>query len=149
MTIPQLKVHAFFHSEQRQIPLLRGLHLDPVVEIHPETAQSLGIEDGKIATGGGSMATEIALKLRDYASSVGGREQMAIDAFADAIEVIPRTLAENAGLDPIDIVLSRSILLAAIHMAIFGQAYLIFNPKNIFWKKLVINTNHFVDSQIF
>jgi thermosome len=66
---------------------------------------AVAIEDGKIATGGGSMATEIALKLRDYASSVGGREQMAIDAFADAIEVVPRTLAENAGLDPIDIML--------------------------------------------
>jgi thermosome len=66
---------------------------------------AVAIEDGKIATGGGSMATEISLRLRDYASSVGGREQMAIDAFADAIEVVPRTLAENAGLDPIDIVL--------------------------------------------
>jgi thermosome len=66
---------------------------------------AVAIEDGKISTGGGSMATEIALKLRDYASSVGGREQMAIDAFAEAIEVVPRTLAENAGLDPIDIML--------------------------------------------
>jgi len=66
---------------------------------------AVAIEDGKISTGGGSMASEIALKLRDYASSVGGREQMAIDAFADAIEVVPKTLAENAGLDPIDIML--------------------------------------------
>jgi len=66
---------------------------------------AVAIEDGKIATGGGSMATEISLRLRDYATSVGGREQMAIEAFADAIEVVPRTLAENAGLDPIDIVL--------------------------------------------
>jgi thermosome len=65
----------------------------------------VAIEDGKITTGGGSMASEIALKLRDFASSVGGREQMAIDAFADAVEVVPRTLAENAGLDPIDIML--------------------------------------------
>jgi thermosome len=65
----------------------------------------VAIEDGKINTGGGSMASEIALKLRDFASSVGGREQMAIDAFADAVEVVPRTLAENAGLDPIDIML--------------------------------------------
>jgi len=66
---------------------------------------AVAIEDGKISTGGGSMATEISLALRDYASSVGGREQMAIDAFASAIEVVPRTLAENAGLDPIDMVL--------------------------------------------
>lgn len=63
------------------------------------------IEDGKIVTGGGSSAVEIALKLRDYAASVGGREQLAIERFADAMEIIPRSLAENAGLDPIDILL--------------------------------------------
>ncbi|MFQ6061072.1 MAG: thermosome subunit beta [Thermoplasmata archaeon] len=63
---------------------------------------SVAIEDGKMITGGGSTATEVALGLREYAASVGGREQIAIDAFADAMEVVPRTLAENAGLDPID-----------------------------------------------
>src|SRR5436309_3220478 len=63
---------------------------------------SVAIEDGKYITGGGSTAMEIALGLRDYASTVGGREQIAIEAFADAAEIIPRTLAENAGLDPID-----------------------------------------------
>jgi thermosome len=57
------------------------------------------LEDGKINTGGGSAAIEISLALRDYATTVGGREQMAIEEFANAIEVIPRTLAENAGLD--------------------------------------------------
>ena len=65
----------------------------------------LALEDGMIVTGGGSTATEIALKLREYSASVGGREQMAIDSFADAMEVIPTTLAENAGLDPIDILI--------------------------------------------
>jgi len=63
------------------------------------------VEDGKIVTGGGSSAVEIALKLRDYAASVGGREQLAIEAFADAMEVVPRTLAENAGHDPIDMLI--------------------------------------------
>ncbi|MEK6851061.1 MAG: thermosome subunit beta, partial [Candidatus Thermoplasmatota archaeon] len=63
---------------------------------------SVSIEDGKYITGAGSTAMEIALGLRDYAPTIGGREQIAIEAFADAIEVIPRTLAENAGLDPID-----------------------------------------------
>src|SRR2546428_2350313 len=63
---------------------------------------SVAIEDGKYITGGGSTAMEIALGLRDYASTVGGREQIAIESFADAIEIVPRTLAENAGLDPID-----------------------------------------------
>ncbi len=66
---------------------------------------SVAIEDGKVITGGGSSATEIALGLRDFAATVGGREQIAIEAFADAVEVIPRTLAENAGLDPIDILI--------------------------------------------
>ncbi len=45
------------------------------------------------------------MALRDYGPSVGGREQMAIEAFANAIEVIPKTLSENAGLDPIDMML--------------------------------------------
>mgnify|MGYP000126624338 FL=1 len=65
----------------------------------------VALEDGKITPGGGAAATEIAIKLREYAPTVGGREQMAIEAFADAIEIVPRTLAENAGLDPIDMMI--------------------------------------------
>ena len=65
----------------------------------------VSIEDGMIVTGGGSTAMEIAMGLRDYAQSVGGREQIAIEAFASAMEIIPTTLAENAGLDPIDMVI--------------------------------------------
>jgi thermosome len=64
------------------------------------------LEDGKYVAGGGSAEIELALKLRDYAASVGGREQLAIQAFADALEVIPRSLAENAGLDPIDMLVA-------------------------------------------
>lgn len=66
---------------------------------------SVALEDGKMAYGGGATATELAMKLRDYATSVGGREQIAIEAYAEALEVIPTTLAENAGLDPIDILI--------------------------------------------
>ncbi|NHJ47355.1 MAG: thermosome subunit [Asgard group archaeon] len=62
------------------------------------------IEDGKIVIGGGASEVEIALELRNLAESTGGREQLAIEKFADALEVIPKTLAENAGLDAIDIV---------------------------------------------
>ncbi|KAA0008814.1 MAG: thermosome subunit [Thermoplasmata archaeon] len=76
----------------------RGLH-DALSVI------AVTIEDGKMATGGGSAAMEIALGLRDYAATVGGREQLAIEAFANAIEVVPRALATNAGLDPIDILI--------------------------------------------
>jgi len=66
---------------------------------------STAFEDGKMVTGGGSTAMEVALKLRDYAASVGGREQIAIDAFASAMEVVPVALSENAGLDPIDVLI--------------------------------------------
>jgi thermosome len=79
--------------------LERGLH-DSLSVV------KVALEDGKITTGGGSTATTIAMGLRDYASSVGGREQMAIEAFANAFEIIPKTLSQNAGLDPIDIMLN-------------------------------------------
>ena len=61
------------------------------------------IENNKIVPGGGAVEIEISKELRKYATKVGGREQLAVEAFADAVEVIPRTLAENAGLEPIDI----------------------------------------------
>jgi thermosome len=66
---------------------------------------AVALEDGKLVTGGGSTAVDIALKLREYAASIGGREQIAIDAFASALEVIPTALSENAGLDPIDVLI--------------------------------------------
>ncbi len=58
---------------------------------------------GKVVAGAGAPEVEVARRLREYAVTVGGREQLAIEAFADALEVIPRALAENAGLDPIDV----------------------------------------------
>ena len=65
----------------------------------------LAVEDQKITAGGGASAAEIALVLRNYSLTVGGREQMAIESFANALEIIPKTLAENAGLDPINMIL--------------------------------------------
>ncbi len=62
------------------------------------------IENSKIVAGGGAVEVEVAKELRKYATKVGGREQLAVEAFADAVEIIPRTLAENAGLEPIDII---------------------------------------------
>jgi len=56
----------------------------------------------KMVPGGGAIEMELAKEVRGYARQVGGREQLAIEAFADALEVIPRTLAENAGLDLLD-----------------------------------------------
>ncbi len=78
--------------------LERGLH-DALSVV------KVALEDGKMTAGGGSAAIAIAMALRDYAPSIGGREQMAIEAFANAIEIVPKTLSENAGLDPIDMML--------------------------------------------
>ena len=60
------------------------------------------VEDKKVVPGGGAPEVELGLRLREFGSTVGGREQLAVDAFASALDVIPRTLADNAGLDPID-----------------------------------------------
>lgn len=65
-------------------------------------AVSSAIEEGHYVVGGGSIEMDVSMKLRKHAVEVGGREQLAIQAFADALEVIPRTLAESCGLDAID-----------------------------------------------
>lgn len=62
------------------------------------------LKDGKAVGGAGAPEIELAIQLRKFADQHKGREQLAITAFADAMEIIPRTLAENAGLDPIDII---------------------------------------------
>ncbi len=60
------------------------------------------MEDGKYIVGGAAVDTELMLTLRDYAQTVGGRTQLAIEAFSNIFEAIPTTLAENSGYDPID-----------------------------------------------
>ncbi|VVB58071.1 Thermosome subunit alpha [Candidatus Anstonella stagnisolia] len=69
-------------------------------------AVSSAIEDGRYVTGGGSAEMEIAAQLTKYATEIGGREQLAIIAFAEALEIVPRTLAENTGMDAIDTLVS-------------------------------------------
>ena len=66
---------------------------------------AVAVEDGRYVFGGGATAVELAMRLRDEAAKVGGREQIAFESFADALETVPRTLAENAGLDPIDLLI--------------------------------------------
>ena len=61
------------------------------------------VEEPKVVAGGGAPEIEVARILRDYAEGLPGREQLAVMNFAEALESIPVTLAENAGLDPIDI----------------------------------------------
>ncbi len=60
------------------------------------------VADGRVLAGGGATEVELAGRVRDYADSVEGREQLAVEAFADSLELVPRVLAENAGLDSID-----------------------------------------------
>ncbi len=61
------------------------------------------IEDGTIVPGGGAVDMELSKRLAEVSDKYSGREQLAIKAFAEAFDIIPRTLAENAGLDPIDL----------------------------------------------
>jgi chaperonin GroEL (HSP60 family) len=65
-------------------------------------AVSSAVEEGEYVAGGGSIEMQLATELRKYATEIGGREQLAIQVFADALEVVPRTLAESAGMDAID-----------------------------------------------
>jgi thermosome len=62
------------------------------------------IIEGKCVAGAGSVEIELAKELRKFADSLSGREQLAVQAFSTSLEIIPRTLAENAGLDPIDVI---------------------------------------------
>ncbi len=86
---------------------IRGGTEHVVNEVERAIKDSLGsvasaLEDGYYVTGGGSTEMELSLKLREYAKTIGGREQLAVEAFAEALESIPTTLAENAGMDAID-----------------------------------------------
>jgi thermosome len=60
------------------------------------------VEDGKLVAGGGAPEIELSMRLREYASTLKGREQLAVTKFAEAMEIVPKTLAENAGFDAID-----------------------------------------------
>jgi len=75
--------------------LERGI--DDALEVVAQT-----VTDGRVLPGGGAVEVEVADRLRNYADGVEGREQLAVEAFADSLELVPRVLAENAGLDPID-----------------------------------------------
>ncbi|CQR51099.1 60 kDa chaperonin [Haloferax massiliensis] len=87
--------------------LLRGSTDHVVDELERGVQDALDVvastvADGRVLAGGGAIEVELASRLRNYADSVSGREQLAVEAFADALELVPRVLAENAGLDSID-----------------------------------------------
>ena len=88
--------------------LVRGSTEHVVSEVERAIEDAIGVvaatvEDGKVVAGGGAPEIEIAKRLKDYADSISGREQLAVSAFAEALEIVPKTLAENAGLDSIDV----------------------------------------------
>jgi len=88
--------------------LLRGSTDHVVDELERGVTDALevvgqALSDGRVLAGGGAIETELAGRLRDYADGVEGREQLAVEAYADAVELVPRVLAGNAGLDPIDV----------------------------------------------
>lgn len=87
--------------------LVRGGTEHVVDEVERAVKDSIGdliasLQVGKVVAGAGAPEIEVARKLREFANSLSGREQLAVLGFADSMEIIPRTLAENAGLDPID-----------------------------------------------
>ena len=87
--------------------LLRGSTDHVVDELERGVSDALDVSaqtlsDGRVLPGGGATEVEVADRLRDFADSVEGREQLAVEAFADSLELVPRVLAENAGLDSID-----------------------------------------------
>lgn len=87
--------------------LVRGGTEHVVDEVERAIKDAIGdlaatLKVGKAVAGAGSVEMELALQIRKYANSLSGREQLAVLAFSDSMEVIPRTLSENAGLDPID-----------------------------------------------
>lgn len=98
--------------------LIRGGTEHVISEIERAFKDGMGViasvlKDKKILPGAGATEVELARRLREYSKTLGGREQLAVDEFASALEFIPLTLAENAGLDPIDIITE----LRARHMA--------------------------------
>lgn len=91
--------------------LIKGGSEHIVAEIERAMEDAIGdlisaLKNGKIVAGAGSVEIEVSKQLREFSESLSGREQLAVKAFADSLEVIPKTLAENAGLDPIDILVS-------------------------------------------
>ncbi len=104
--------------------LVRGGSEHVTDEIERGLTDALGVvaaavEDNKYVYGGGAPEMALATRLRDYADTVGGREALAVKAFADALEIIPKTLAENAGMDSVDILVE----LRAKHAKPEGKYY--------------------------
>ncbi|MEK6826207.1 MAG: thermosome subunit alpha [Nanoarchaeota archaeon] len=89
--------------------LIRGGSEHVIDEVERALKDAIGdiiasLKDGKVVGGAGAPEIELSRRLREYANTLHGREQLAVLSFAEAVEIVPRTLAENAGLDPIDMI---------------------------------------------
>ena len=99
------------HVSNEATLVLRGATTHTLDEVERGFDDALGVvslvmRDGKVVVGGGNAYARMAMHLRTHASTIGGRAQMAIEAFADGLESIPATIAENAGHDPLDTILA-------------------------------------------
>jgi len=88
--------------------LIRGGTDHVIDEIERAIKDGLGdvacsLESGLVVPGGGAIEIELARRIREFSQELSGREQLAVEEFASALEFIPTTLAENAGMDPIDV----------------------------------------------
>ena len=88
--------------------LIRGGSEHIVDEVERAVRDALGdvaavVKDSMVVAGGGAVEIELAKRLREFASGLKGRERLAVEEFASALEFVPTTLAENAGMDPIDV----------------------------------------------
>jgi thermosome len=88
--------------------LIRGGTEHVVDEVERAVHDALGdvaatLKDSKVVAGGGAVEVELGRQLKEYASSLSGRERLAVEEFAGALEFVPTALAENAGMDPIDV----------------------------------------------
>jgi chaperonin GroEL (HSP60 family) len=99
-------------KDPKSVTIFRRGGTDHVVsEVERAVVDSRGavasaLEDGKYVIGGGSIEMEISKEISNYAIEIGGREQLAIQGFADALECIPKALSENAGMDVIDTIVT-------------------------------------------
>jgi chaperonin GroEL (HSP60 family) len=88
--------------------LIRGGTEHVVDEVERAVMDALGdvaatLKDSKIVAGGGAVEVELSKRLKEFAKGLNGRERLAVEEFASALEFVPTTLAENAGMDPIDV----------------------------------------------
>jgi len=96
------------HNPKSVTILLRGGTEHVVDEVERAMMDAIGdliavLKTKKVVAGAGAPEVELAKKLREFANTLNGREQLAVQSFADSVEIIPRTLADNSGLDPIDV----------------------------------------------